>query len=74
MTHKAQHPDHYCAGGIECISAIRASLSRDAYLGYCKGNLLKYIWRYEKKHEDPLQDLLKAKDYLEWMIEEVSLK
>ena len=39
-----------------------------------KGNLLKYIWRYEKKHEDPLQDLLKAKDYLEWMIEEVSLK
>ena len=26
MTHKAQHPEHYCAGGIECISAIRASL------------------------------------------------
>jgi len=74
MTHRAQQPDHYCTGGIECIEAIRASLSREGYLGYLKGNLEKYIWRYEKKHDNPLTDLLKAKDYLEWMIEELSIE
>jgi hypothetical protein len=74
MINKAQHPDHYCTGEIECIDSIRASLSREGFLGYCKGNLQKYIWRYEKKHDDPLEDLLKAKDYLEWMIEEFSVK
>ena len=41
-----EHPSHYCKGGIECIDAIRASMSREAFAGYCKGNLMKYVWRY----------------------------
>ena len=62
------HPNHYNTGTIECIEAIKASLSPMAYRGFLKGNILKYIWRYESK--GLVEDLLKAKTYLEWLIGE----
>lgn len=61
-------PSHYNKGQIECIVAIKESMSLEAFLGFCKGNVQKYVWRYESK-EDPLGDLKKAKDYLNYMIE-----
>tara|TARA_B100000768_G_C11223081_1_gene351493 strand:+ start:701 stop:904 length:204 start_codon:yes stop_codon:yes gene_type:complete len=36
----------------------------DYKLNFCRGNILKYVIRAGKKR-DELQDLLKAKDYLE---------
>lgn len=63
------HPSHYTSGGIECIEAIKASMVKGAYKGYLKGNILKYIWRYEKK-EKPVEDLKKARTYLDWLIKE----
>ena len=63
------HPPHYTQGGIECIDAIRASMSKDQFLGYCKGNSLKYQWRYEAK--GGVEDLKKAKWYLDRMIQEI---
>jgi hypothetical protein len=63
-----EHPAHYCKGGIECIDAIRASMSKDAFAGYCKGNLMKYVWRYEHKGKR-VEDLKKAQVYLGWLIE-----
>lgn len=63
------HPEHYTKGGVECIEAIRASMSLEAFCGYCKGNILKYIWRYEDKGQ--AEDLKKAKVYLDWLISEV---
>lgn len=62
-------PIHYTSGGIECIEAIKASMVKGAYKGYLKGNILKYIWRYEKK-ENPVEDLKKARTYLDWLIKE----
>jgi hypothetical protein len=62
------HPSHYTSGGVECIEARKASMRGEAYRGYLKGNALKYLWRYEKK-ADPVQDLEKAKVYLNWLIE-----
>ena len=44
-----EHPDHYNQGGIECIAAIRASMSPEAFQGFCKGNVEKYVWRYDQK-------------------------
>lgn len=67
---KVNHPSHYTSGGIECIEAIKASMSKDEYKGYLKGNVLKYIWRYKNKN-NPIEDLKKAKVYLEWLIKEV---
>ena len=56
------HPPHYTAGGIECIDAIKSSMKLEAFRGYLKGNIIKYMWRYEKKNM--LQDLKKAQWYL----------
>ena len=56
-------PSHYASGEIECIDAIRASMTPDEFSGYLKGNCQKYIWRY--RHKGGAQDLAKAKWYLE---------
>lgn len=61
------HPSHYTQGGIECIEAIHASMSKEGFSAYCKGNCLKYIWRYE--HKGGTEDLKKAKVYLDWLIQ-----
>ena len=64
-------PDHYNKGAIEAIEAIKASMHPQEYKGYLKGNCLKYLWRYEYKNG--VEDLRKAKVYLEWLIKEVAL-
>jgi hypothetical protein len=63
-------PDHYNKGAIEAIEAIKASMHPQEYKGYLKGNCLKYLWRYEYKNG--VEDLRKAKVYLEWLIKEVA--
>jgi len=63
-------PSHYASGGIECIEAIKASMTPEAFQGFLKGNVQKYMWRYEKKIA-PAEDLKKARVYLSWLIEEV---
>jgi hypothetical protein len=55
-------PAHYRAGAVECIDAIRATLTPAEFRGYCKGNALKYVWRERLKGGD--QDLRKADWYL----------
>ena len=67
------HPSHYASGGIECIEAIRASMTSLEFLGYLRGNCLKYLWRYDKKGNGKnkrLEDLNKALWYLNKLIEE----
>ena len=53
------HPPHYTVGGIETIDFIEA---KD--LNYRLGNVVKYIVRAGHKDSDPLQDLQKARWYL----------
>jgi len=64
-------PQHYNQYGIECIDGIRASMSQEAFRGYLKGNVHKYLWRYNYKNK-PVEDLKKAQWYLNKLIEEVS--
>lgn len=64
-------PKHYNTGSVECINAIRASMSAEGFKGYLKGNVEKYLWRYEKKGK-PLQDLSKCNWYLNKLINEVT--
>ena len=63
------NPPHYNQGGIECIDAIKASMTQEAFKGYLKGNSMKYLWRYENKGH-AIQDLQKAKWYLNKLNEE----
>ncbi len=62
MEKDAINPNHYKTGDVEAIEAIKASMTQEAFLGYLKGNVLKYVWRYEKKNR--LEDLKKANWYL----------
>lgn len=66
-------PGHYSLNehGIECIDALEASMSREEYMGYLKGNCIKYLWRYRYKGK-PLEDLEKAEWYLRRLISTVS--
>jgi len=63
------NPPHYNKSGIECIQAIAAA-TEDGFQYYLQGNILKYLWRYRYK-DKPLEDLEKAKWYLDKLIEEV---
>ena len=67
---EVNHPDHYNTGKVECIEAIKASMSAEEFKGYLKGNTLKYLWRYNYKGK-PKQDLEKAQWYLNKLIGEV---
>ena len=60
-------PPHYNQGGIECIECIRESMTPGGFQDYCKGNVMKYIWRWRDK--GGIEDLKKAEVYLGWMIE-----
>jgi len=60
-------PNHY-KGEVECIEAIKASMTKPQFVGYLKGNVMKYIWRYDKKNG--IEDLEKAQVYLGWLIKE----
>ena len=62
------HPKHYTTGKIEVADAI-AGLN----LNFLEGNIVKYVCRYKYKHGSPekqLEDLKKAKWYLEYLIKE----
>ena len=65
MNDNVKHPAHYTDGGIETIDYIRAKLTPEEFIGYCKGNALKYISRAGKKG-DASEDLAKAAVYLGW--------
>ena len=58
MADAVHSPAHYNKGGVECIEAIKASMTTEAFAGYCKGNVMKYIFRYENK--GGVEDLDKA--------------
>lgn len=62
------HQDHYVNQGIEPIEYMRANFSKEAFRGFLHGNIQKYLTRHEKKNK--LEDLLKAKVYLQWLIED----
>jgi Protein of unknwon function (DUF3310) len=66
-TSAVDHPAHY--GGDNVYEAIKVI---DAWqLGFALGNAVKYICRAGKKQnaDDPLEDLLKARWYLDWEIQ-----
>lgn len=73
-----EYPSHYTSGGIECIDAMkamlagyeRAKIATKFYWHFLSGQVLKYLWRWPLK-ERPLQDLKKARWYLDRLITDV---
>lgn len=62
MSDPVNQPEHYRQGKIECIDAIEAALTAEEFAGYCKGNLIKYVWR--ERHKGGKESLRKAQWYL----------
>lgn len=62
------HPEHYNQGGIECFDVIEQFYGKDTLIGFCKGNALKYLMRCDLK-DNPVQDLKKAKFYIDKILE-----
>lgn len=50
-----QRPAHYTAGAIECIDYMEDVLSRDEFIGYLRGQVIKYQHRLRHKG-NPAQD------------------
>lgn len=66
-TSDAINPNHYKDGKIECIDAIESALSREEFIGFLRGQILKYTWRCGKK-DAPAQEQKKAAWYNDRLI------
>jgi len=63
------NPSHYkLFPDMEVITAIEKVLTKEEYIGYCKGNILKYRLRAGKKDEVE-QEIGKADVYRGWLDE-----
>ncbi len=74
MVDNVNHPKHYissnatcaaCGCPIECIDVTR-------HMSFNIGNALKYLWRFQ--HKNGLEDLKKARWYLEDAVKELEKK
>lgn len=69
MADNVNHPKHYetYIEGLEAIDIIYAALGPERFVGYCRGNALKYLLRADAKNGT--EDLEKAQVYLNWEIQ-----
>lgn len=70
MNDPVKHPEHYTShpSGVECIQITR-------HMNFCCGNVVKYLWRHGLKDAHitgkMLEDLQKARQYLDFEIERI---
>lgn len=65
---KVEHPDHYNeVPDWEVIGTIQRDLSKEEYIGFLKGNILKYRLRAGSKG-DALEDIAKADYYRDLLV------
>ncbi len=62
--------DHYASKAVQPWDAMEAWMSREAFIGYLWGNVIKYMARWKDK--GGVQDLDKAAHYLAKMREVVA--
>jgi hypothetical protein len=71
MTGDSVHsPLHYQGDKVECIDAMQAMLTHEEFIGYLRGNIFKYQWRYKQKGK--IVDLQKSQWHLDRLIKEES--
>ena len=66
MSDSVNRPAHYNNGPVEGIEAIESMLTSEEYIGYLRGNSLKYRWRF--RYKNGIEDLRKARWYEERLI------
>jgi|TARA_R110000737_G_scaffold327600_3_gene341938 hypothetical protein len=73
LNEAVNNPNHYNQGALETIDLIKESMTKEEFAGYLRGNILKYVCRYNYKGT-PLKDLMKADWYLKKLMYEVREK
>lgn len=64
LTACGKEPSYYNSNGLSPLEAFKMGLlSKEEYIGFCKGNIIKYTVRAGKK-DDAIEDIYKAIDYL----------
>ena len=67
-----QQPQYYNGNGLSPIDSMKQGLvSHEEYIGFLKGNVIKYTVRCGKK-DDAISDINKAIHYLEILKKEFS--
>lgn len=64
------YDEHYASMiGLEPIELMQLVLTYDEFIGFLKGNIIKYTLRAGKKQGEAAEkDLAKAKRYTEWLV------
>jgi hypothetical protein len=62
--------DHYTSKTVQPWDAMQSWMDQEGFACYLQGNVIKYIARYKEK--GGVEDLKKARHYLDKMIEVLS--
>lgn len=69
------NPSYYNRNGLSPIKAFeKGLLSNEEYIGFCKGNIIKYTIRAGEKEDDSTMDIIKAVDYLHYLNQALKIK
>lgn len=61
------YDDHY-QGAVEPIELMQAQMTREAFMGFLRGNIIKYASRFGKKdNESTIKEAAKIRVYAEWL-------
>lgn len=68
------HPSHYTTGKFETIEMIEEITKGydDGFVAHCVGTAVKYLSRAPFKHDDPTEDIGKARQYLTFAIDHLT--
>ena len=59
--------DHY-KGDVEPIELMQAQMTREAFMGFLRGNIIKYASRFGKKDDEShVKEAAKIRVYAEWL-------
>lgn len=63
--------NHYSKMKVQPWDAMESCMSDEEFVGYLRGNIIKYVMRCSEK--DGIQDLKKSKHYLEKLIDTLEI-
>lgn len=73
MREQDSDPLHYTQGDVQCIDYIKQVLTQDEYIGYLRGNCIKYQHRMNYK-DTPQSNADKLAVYAKWLTEALKEK
>ena len=70
LSEEHENNSHYKTETVECIDALKACMTNEEFRGFCAGNIIKYIWRLNKKNT-AIENAEKAQYYLNTLLREL---